>query len=128
MHPRDQAGTSPIVASFAVAMFLSFLLLAAQTLTHLAALSTASAAAADAARRAAAVGGDCAGARAHVGAVLGAWGDHVEVICHRDAVAAEVRVRGPSPARLVDTVAARAGIGHVDRAARVPVEPDGPRP
>lgn len=125
-HAED--GTSPIVASFAVAMFLSFLLLATQTLTHLAALSTASAAAADAARRAAAVGGTCDHARAHATAVLGTWGDHVEVACERDEVAAEVRVRGPSPARLVDGVAARAGIGQVDRAARVPVEVDGGGP
>ncbi|WP_052665418.1 hypothetical protein [Nitriliruptor alkaliphilus] len=121
LHAED--ATSPIVASLAVGMFLAFLLLASQTLLHLYALSTASAAAADAARRVAAVGGSCAEGRDHVDRLLGAWGQHVEVECDRDTVAAEVRVVGASPARLADGIAARVGIGEVDRAARVPLEP-----
>jgi hypothetical protein len=120
--PPGEDGTSPIVASFAVLAFLGFLLLASQTLLHLSALSTATSAAADGARRAAAVGGTCDDARVRVDAVLGTWGDHVEIACVRDATTAEVRVRGPSPARLAGGVAARVGIGEVDRAARVPIE------
>jgi hypothetical protein len=119
---HDEDATSPIVASLAVGMFLAFLLLASQTLLHLYALSTASTAAADAARRVAAVGGTCADGRDHVDRLLGAWGEHVRVRCIRGTVAAEVRVVGASPARLVDGVAARVGIGEVDRSARVPLE------
>lgn len=115
-------GTSPIVASVAVAVFLGFLLLASQTLLHLYALSTASTAAADAARRVAAVGGTCADGRAHVTALLGGWGEQVAVACERRAGQVEVRVTGPSPARLAGGVAARVGIGEVDRAAIVPLE------
>jgi hypothetical protein len=119
---RAEDGTGPIVATFAVGIFLSFLLLASQTLLHLHALSTASAAAADAARRVAAVGGTCDEGRAHVAALLGRWSDEVTVVCERGVEAAEVRVAGPSPARLAGGVAARVGMGEVDRAARVPVE------
>lgn len=119
---RSEDGTGPIVATFAVGIFLSFLLLASQTLVHLHASSTASAAAADAARRVAAVGGTCEDGRAHVVALLGPWADEVTVACERGAEVAEVRVAGPSPARLADGVAARVGVGEVDRAARVPVE------
>ena len=125
MRGRAEDGTSPIVAAFAVAAFLSFLLLAAQTLVHLSATSTATAAAADAARRAASIGGTCEDAVARVGAVLGAWGDDVSVTCTRGADAVEVRVAGPSPAGLARGAAARVGIGTVDRAARVPLERDG---
>ncbi len=120
----DQDGSSPIVATFAVAIFLGFLLLATQTLVHLHALSTASAAAADAARRAAAIGGTCDDARRHVGTLLGTWSETLEIECGHDAGAAVVRIAGPSPARLAGGVAARVGIGEVDRAARVPLEED----
>lgn len=119
-HAED--GTSPIVASVAVATFLGFLLLASQTLLHLYALSTASAAAADAARRVAAVGGTCDDGRAQVAALLGGWGEQVTIACQRRATEVEVRVTGPSPARLAGGVAARMGIGEVDRAALVPLE------
>lgn len=121
-------GTGPLTATFAVAMFLSFLLLSAQTLVHLSALSTASATAADAARRAAAVGGSCDDAVRRVDALLGTWGEAVDVTCRRDGDAVEVRVAGPSPARLAGGIAARVGIGEVDRAVRVPVEADGGAP
>jgi hypothetical protein len=119
---RDEDGTGPITASFAVAMFLSFLLLATQTLVHLHALSTASSAAADAARRVATVEGSCDEGRAHVAALLGRWGDEVTVRCERGPEVVEVRIAGPSPARLAGGIAARVGIGEVDRAARLPVE------
>jgi hypothetical protein len=118
----DEDGSSPIVATFVVGAFLAFVLLASQTLVHLYALSSASAAAADAARRVAAVGGSCDEGRAHVAAVLGRWGDQLVVRCERGAAEVEVRVAGPSPARLAGGIAARVGIGEVDRAARVPVE------
>jgi hypothetical protein len=121
-HLPSEDGTSPIVASVAVAVFLGFLLLASQTLLHLYALSTASAAAADAARRVAAVGGTCDDGHAQVTALLGGWGDHVTVACQRRAGEVEVRVTGPSPARLAGGIAARIGIGEVDRAAIVPLE------
>lgn len=120
VHAED--ATSPIVASLAVGMFLAFLLLASQTLLHLYALSTASAAAADAARRVAAVGGSCAEGRDHVDRLLGAWGEHVRVHCVRGTADVEVRLVGASPARLADGIATRVGIGEVDRAARVPLE------
>lgn len=121
---RGQAGTSPITATFAVGAFLSFLLLASQTLVHLHALSTASSAAADAARRVASVGGTCAEGTAHATSLLGAWGDRVSVVCERGAEVAEVRIAGPSPARLAGGIAARVGLGEVDRAVQVPVETD----
>lgn len=121
-HVDGEDGTSPIAATFAVGMFLSFLLLASQTLLHLHALSTASSAAADAARRVAAVGGSCDEGRALVAALLGAWGQQVTVTCTRGEAEVEVRVAGPSPARLAGGIAARVGIGEVDRAARVPLE------
>jgi hypothetical protein len=118
----EEDGSGPVTASFAVAVFLSFLLLASQTLVHLHALSTASSAAADAARRVAAAGGSCAEGQAHATALLGRWADEVTVRCERGPREAEVRVAGPSPARLAGGIAARVGIGEVDRAARVPVE------
>lgn len=118
----DEDGTSPIVATLAVGMFLAFLLLASQTLLHLYALSSASAAAADAARRVAAVGGSCDDGRAHVANLLGGWGERVTVRCERGPTEVEVRVTGPSPARLAGGIAARVGTGEVDRAARVPLE------
>lgn len=119
---REEDGTSPVVASVAVAMFLSFLLLASQTLLHLYALSTASAAAADAARRVATVDGSCDEGRDHAAVLLGAWADEVSVGCVRGPTEVEVRVFGPSPARLAGALAARFGAGEVDRAARVPRE------
>lgn len=121
-RPGDEHGHSPVVAVVAVAAFLGFLLLATQTLLHLSALSTASAAAADAARRAAAADGSCASGLAHAHAVLGDWADALAVTCTRGADTTEVRVRGPSPARVVAAAAGALRLGEVDRAARVPTE------
>lgn len=115
-------GSSPIVATVGVAIFLGFLLLATQVLVHLHAVSTASSAAADAARRAAAVGGSCDDARHHVATLIGRWHDEVTVTCHRGDADVVVRVRGTSPARLVDRAAATVGLGHIDRAVSVPIE------
>ncbi|MTV24858.1 hypothetical protein FTX61_05425 [Nitriliruptoraceae bacterium ZYF776] len=122
MAVADEHGQSPITATFAVAAFLSFLLLATQTLVHLTAVSSVTSAAADAARRAAAVGGDCRAAEAHAAVLLGRFGDGLAIRCAPDGDETVVRIVGPSPARIVDAAGRFVGAGHIDRSARVPTE------
>ena len=100
-----EAGDSGISVVFGVALFLGFLLLAAQVLLHLYATSTVTAVAFDAARRAAAAGPEgverdrCHAETARARAALGAWGSSATVACdHRDGEFVTVTVNGPSPA------------------------------
>jgi hypothetical protein len=99
---RDQDGSGSVSAVFGVAVFLSFLLVASQVLLHLYTTSTITAAAFDAARRAAAAdGGGCGHAPARARALLGAYGERPEVRidCIETDQRLQVTVVGPSPAR-----------------------------
>lgn len=95
-------GSGNVSALFGVAVFLSFLLVGSQVLLHLYTTSTITAAAFDAARRAAAIdGGGCGQAPTRVRALLGSYGQRAEVRvdCRETADWLEVSVAGPSPAR-----------------------------
>lgn len=137
MADPDQAGESAVTAIFGVAVFLAFLLLAAQTLTHLYASSVVSAAALDAATFAAARStGDPAGGAARAAgesraaALLGRLDDrppesgsrYVWQVSTRAGgsreVALTVRVASPS-----DAIGAL-GLGDIERTVRVTVEED----
>lgn len=122
MVVSDEGGQSPVVMTFALTAFLSFLLLATQMLVHLTALSSASSAAADAARRAASAGGSCAAGEAHAEQLLGPWASDLEIACRRDLEATVVQITGPSPARIVNAAGELVGAGRVDRSVRVPNE------
>jgi hypothetical protein len=101
MRWRDERGSGHLGAVFGLAVFLGFLLVATQVLVHLSATSNVTAAAFDAARRAAADGGGgCASAPARARATLGSYGARpdVAVSCSVDGDAIRVTVRGPSPA------------------------------
>lgn len=123
---RDE-GSSPITAVLGFAVFLTFLLGAVQITLHLFATSTVSAAAFDAARAMATEDADrsCAPAQQRARAVLGAYGDRVEVSCPLTAAGADgdqvsVRVVGPSPAPFLDGLfGVRLRLGTIEREAVV---------
>ena len=99
-------------------IFLGFLLLTTQVLLHLYATSTVSAAAFDAARRAAAEQQlTPAEAEGHARGLLGAYGARATVDCSRDGDAMACRITGPSPAPLVALLRLE-----IERTARVRVE------
>lgn len=109
----DEAGNSPVTSIAGVAIFLGFLLLAAQTTMHLYGVSTSTALLFDEARRVAAEGTyTCTQAEGSLTRRLGDWGSRFTVVdCTGDADPATDRIRihvqGPSPANLV------AGFGDV---------------
>ncbi len=101
MRRQGERGSGHIGAVFGIAVFLGFLLVATQVLVHLSATSNVTAAAFDAARRAAADGGGgCASAPARARSTLGSYGARpdVAVSCSVEGDAIRVTVRGPSPA------------------------------
>ncbi|MFA9446293.1 hypothetical protein [Egicoccus sp. AB-alg6-2] len=113
-----ESGTSPVTAVFGVTIFLAFIMLATQTLTHLYATSVVTGVVFDAARRAASEhGGGCELAETHLRAGMGAHGAGATVHCLDDGDQLHLRVRTASPARLVEGVG-----GHIDRAAAVRIE------
>lgn len=126
---RDLAaedGTGPVSTVVGVAIFLVFLLFAAQVLIHLYATSVVSAAAFDAARLVAAQGGiDRAVGERHARQLLGRYGRRGDVRLDWSASTPDevvLRITGPTPARLVDAVASLAGLDRIDRVTRVRVE------
>lgn len=122
---RDEAGSGPISASFGVAIFLGFLLLATQALTHLYASSTVSSAIFDAARRGAAEeGGGCAVAVERARALLGEYGrrDDVRFVCEPSGEQLRLSFEGPTPARLLDGFGQAVGRGGIERTATVRLE------
>lgn len=115
---RGETGSSPVTAVFGVAVFLAFVLLATQTLTHLYATSVVTSTVFDAARRAAAEGGG--GCPSAEDAVRSRLGDHAAdaiVTCSDDGEQLGVHVRTDTPARLVRGIG-----GRIDREATVRVE------
>lgn len=122
MRPGGDEGNSPITAVFGVAIFLLFLLFATQVTVYLYARSVVGAAAYDAARRAAAEGGDCVAAHDHARLLLGAYGTHMQITCTPGTDQTTVRVQGPSPARLLSGVTAIAGLDEIDRTATIRTE------
>lgn len=125
MAQGGESGTSPVTAVFGVGIFLGFLLLAVQVLLHLYATSTVSAAVFDAARL---VAGEetvgCAAAEQHALGLLGDYGQRagVSLDCQADEATVLVRFRGPSPAPMVAGFSDWAGLGQVEREARVRIE------
>lgn len=98
---REVDGSSPLTASVAVAILLAFLLLATQSLVHLAARSAVTAVAFDAAHRASAAGAGCGPAvDLQVRSRLGAWASHPQtsVACEQQDGWTSVRIAGVSPA------------------------------
>lgn len=121
----DEAGSSSITSVFGVAIFLGFLLLAAQVLIHLYVTSTVTAVAFDTARRAATDGGDCAAAELRARSALGGWAaDPAEVVitCTQGADLTTVRIAGPSPALGLRIYGQLSGAPTIDRGASVRTE------
>jgi hypothetical protein len=118
-----EGGSSSLSSVFGVAVFLGFLLLASQVMTHLYATSTVTAVAFDGARRASAAGGDCSSEEVRARSALGAWGRTAWIRCERsEAGTTTVRIAGPSPARALTF---RVGAGtppQIDRSATVRTE------
>jgi hypothetical protein len=101
MRFRSEGGSGQVGAVFGIAVFLAFLLVSTQVLVHLSATSNVTAAAFDAARRAAADGGGgCAVAPLRARALLGPYGARpdVAVHCTEHGGTLRVTIRGPSPA------------------------------
>ena len=105
MRPwQSSTGESGISVVFGVAVFLGFLLFAAQVLLHLYATSTVTAVAFDAARRAAAASADgtsrsgCADEVVRARAALGEWGRSASLGCEHVDGYVTVTITGPSPA------------------------------
>lgn len=119
-----QGAAAPVTAVFGIAVFLTFLLFTVQTLLHLFASSTVSAAAFDAARSVAAEGGrDCGQAEAAAVDLLGSYGAEVSFSCVRSGDDVVVAITGPSPAPLVNGFFGRAfDLGTIEREARVRAE------
>ncbi len=122
--PVSEDGSSAISALFGVAIFLGFLLFAAQILIHLYATSAVSAAAFDTARLVAAADGiDRAAAEDRTRQLLGAYGAAVAFDwsgSSREQVV--LRVTGPTPARMIQGLAELTGLKTIDRQVRVRVE------
>lgn len=126
---EDEAGSSPVTSIAGLAMFLGFLLLAAQTAIHLYAVSTSTSVMFDEARRVAAAtstgGYDCGQATTAVRDRLGRWGDEVAITCDGDDGTSEhVRVRlvGPSPADLLSAFGDATGLATFERTVQVRAE------
>lgn len=102
---RHESGASPVSAMFSLAMFLAFVLVAAQVSLHLFASSVVGAAAFDASRYAAAEGRGCAGssptpedvARRRLGPISGR--SAVKIVCEERPSTVRVSVVMPSPGR-----------------------------
>jgi hypothetical protein len=121
----DEAGASSVASVFGVAIFLGFLLIAAQLLVHLYATSTVTAVAFDNARRAAADGGDCSSAVTRARTSLGSWAadpGEVAITCSRDGAFTTVRIAGPSPALALRIYGQMTGQAAIDRGASVRTE------
>ena len=117
----DDAGSGPVSATFGVAVFLGFLLLAVQVTAHLFATSAVTAAAFDGARL---VAGEAAvtheAAEAHVASILGDYGGRVSLDWSASTADEVVlRVEGPTPAALIRSVGSLAGLDRIDRTVRV---------
>jgi hypothetical protein len=121
---RGQAGSSPVTAVFGVGIFLSFLLLASQTLLHLYATTLVGSVVEDATRRAAAeAGGGCSDAGLHVRQHLGRHGDAAEIGCFDDGDQLHLQVQLHSPARLLPArLFDDLGPGMIERSASVRIE------
>lgn len=120
-----EQGASSVASVFGVAIFLAFLLFAAQLLIHLYATSTVTAVAFDHARRAAADGGDCTAAELGARSALGEWAadpGEVDITCTRGAEMTSVRIVGPSPALGLRVYGELAGRETIDRGAAVRTE------
>ena len=119
-------GSSAITAVFGVAIFLIFVLFAAQVLLHLYGTSTVTAVAFDSARLVAGADGVApAEAEAQARAALGTYGDDPGLTFDWSASDADVvvlRVTGPSPATLVSAVTELTGLDAIRREVRVRVE------
>lgn len=121
----DEEGASAVTAVFGVAIFLVFLLFAAQVLLHLYGTSTVTAVAFDSARLVAGRDGvSPAEAEARARAALGSYGSDpaLKFTWQVDADAVVLRVDGPSPATLVTAVTGLAGLDAIEREVRVRVE------
>lgn len=124
----DEAGNGPISSIAGVAIFLGFLLLAAQTTIHLYGVSTSTALLFDEARRVAAEGSyTCNQAEGSLTDRLGDWGSRftlVDCVGDTDPGADQIRfrVRGPSPANLVAGFGAATGFDTFTRTVHVTKE------
>lgn len=125
---HDEAGDSPVSSIAGVAIFLGFLLLAAQTTIHLYGVSTSTALLFDEARRVAADGTySCRQAEGSLIGRLGDWGERFTIVdCagDRDPAADRIRfrVQGPSPANLVAGFGAATGFDTFTRTVHVTKE------
>lgn len=121
----DEHGAGSVASVFGVAVFLGFLLVAAQLLIHLYATSTVTAVAFDSARRAAADGGDCASAESRARTALGGWAQdpsEVVITCTRGGERTRLRISGPSPALGLRIYGQMAGQDAIERGASVRTE------
>lgn len=117
----DDGGSGPVSAIFGVTIFLGFLLFAVQVTAHLWATSAVTAAAFDGARL---VAGNrpmtAEDAEAHVERVLGDYGDRVQFDWSGSTPEEIVlRVTGPTPAALIESVGQLAGLDTIERTVRV---------
>jgi hypothetical protein len=127
----DESGSGVVSGIGGVTMFLLFLLFASHLTIHLYGASTATGVLFNAARRVAASDGayDCDDAVGDVVRRLGRWAarPEVDVTCLGDGPAVvgadpgqvTIRVRGPSPARLLEDLDEVLPIAHLDRTVRV---------
>lgn len=124
MTSDGEAGSSPVTAVFGVGVFLAFLLLATQVLTHLYATSTVTAAAFDTARRLAADGVPCTDANAAsiADGILGGYAAEATTTCHATTEQVTVTIVGPSPARTLTTGFGGSRLEVIRRSASVRVE------
>jgi Flp pilus assembly protein TadG len=113
-------GSSPITAVFGVAIFLGFLFFAVQVLVHLYATSAVTAAAFDVTRAVAADGGiGRAEAEQNARDLLGEYGASVRFRWSETPDEVVLRVTGPTPAPLIQTVARLGAFDGIEREVRV---------
>lgn len=125
MRLHTEHGNSPVTAIAGLAIFLAFLLLAAQTAIHLYATSTSTSVLFDEARRVAASAGTgtypCSTATASVRARLGDWGSQLIVSCSGDAdpdaTTITLTARGQSPVNLLASFGDLSGLATFERSA-----------
>lgn len=119
-----ERGVGPISSLFGLLIFLGFLLLSVQVLTHLYATSALSAAAYDAARLVAGYDGvSTDAAEQHARRLLGDYGEEVRFEWSPSTDDQVVlRVRAPTPAPLIHGLAATVGRETIERTVHVRVE------
>lgn len=123
-RPAGQRGEGPTSMLVGAAVFLTFVLFAAQVSVHLYATSTVTAAAFDLARLASGSRGLAPGeAQAHTADLLGDYAAELTTLdVERDGQQVVVTLAGPSPARLVRGLGGVAGLSTIRRQVRLRVE------